>query len=314
MSIAFLFPGQGSQVPGMLHELPDHPVVHQTMAETGEILGMNVLTIDTEEKLQSTVSVQLCLLVSEVAAARVLLEEGVRPDMAAGHSVGAFAAAVIAGAMDFPSAITTVKRRAELMEQAYPEGYGMGVVTGLKQDNIIKLTADEFSKDMPVYPANLNAEDQVTLAGDKRGIEFILRLAKQEGARKAFLLPVSVPSHCELLHGVSKELTAELDKIPFKNPSIPCLSNSTARALRKGEDIRHDLAVSIARPVKWHEATLLMKEMGATLFLEMPPGRVLTDLAGAALPSVRSLSFARSGIKSAVLLGKRYRNGRERII
>ncbi|KSU84515.1 malonate decarboxylase epsilon subunit [Fictibacillus enclensis] len=309
MSIAFLFPGQGSQVPGMLHELPDHPVIHQTIAEAGEILGMDVLRLDTEEKLQSTVSVQLCLLVAEVAAARVLLEEGVKPEMAAGHSVGAFAAAVIAGAMDFPSALTTVKRRAELMEAAYPEGYGMGVVTGLKQDKVLKLTGDAFSEDQPVFPANLNAEDQVTLAGDMRCIEYVLERAKQEGARKAFLLPVSVPSHCELLHEVSQELAGELYKIPFKNPSIPCLSNSTARALRRGEDIRHDLAVSIARSVKWHEATLLMKEMGATLFLEMPPGRVLTDLAGAALPSVRSLSLSESGIKSAVLLGKRYRNG-----
>ncbi|RXY99849.1 malonate decarboxylase subunit epsilon [Fictibacillus sp. S7] len=309
MSIAFLFPGQGSQVPGMLHELPDHPLIHQTITEAGEILGIDVLTFDTEEKLQSTVSVQLCLLVAEVAVARVLLEEGVKPEMAAGHSVGAFAAAVIAGAMDFPSALTTVKRRAELMEAAYPKGYGMGVVTGLKQDKVLKLTADAFREDKPVYPANLNALDQVTLAGDKRGIEHVLELAKQEGARKAFLLPVSVPSHCELLQGVSHELAAELDKISFMNPSIPCLSNSTARALRKGEDIRHDLAVSIARPVKWHEATLLIKEMGATLFLEMPPGRVLTDLAGAALPSVRSLSLSESGIKSAVLLGKRYRNG-----
>ncbi|MDM5198218.1 malonate decarboxylase subunit epsilon [Fictibacillus enclensis] len=309
MSIAFLFPGQGSQVPGMLHELPDHPLIHQTITEAGENLGMDVLRLDTEEKLQSTVSVQLCLLVAEVAAARVLLEEGVKPEMAAGHSVGAFAAAVIAGAMDFPSALTTVKRRAELMEAAYPEGYGMGVVTGLKQDKVLKLTGEAFSEDQPVFPANLNAEDQVTLAGDKRGIKHILELAKREGARKAFLLPVSVPSHCELLHEVSQELAAELFKIPFKNPSIPCLSNSTARALKKGEDIRHDLAVSIAQPVKWHEATLLMKEMGANLFLEMPPGRVLTDLAGAALPSIRSMSFSESGMKSAVLLGKRYRNG-----
>jgi malonate decarboxylase epsilon subunit len=305
VSAVFLFPGQGSQQPNMLHNLPQHPAVSETLDEASEVLNENVLLWDTKEALKSTVAVQVALLVAGVAAARALAAEGAQPDMVAGHSVGAFGAAVVANVIDFRDAVTLVKMRGELMERAYPQGYGMGVVLGIQERKLVNIVEKNFTDEEPVFIANRNSPDQITISGSIRGIERILALARKEGARKAELLSVKVPSHCRLLQSVSLELAAALKKIPFRRPDIPYAGNRTARALHDPEAIREDLALGVSHPVRWHEATSLLFEMGARLFIEMPPGRVLTDLAQNAFPTARAVSVSDSGVKTSSILVKR---------
>lgn len=304
MGVAFLFPGQGSQNAGMLHELPGHPLVSRTLDEASEILKRDVLLMDTEEQLRSTAAAQISLLTASVATARALQSDGSTPDMVAGHSVGAFGAAVIAGVLEFKDALSLVKKRGEFMEQAYPEGYGMGVVLGLSEHALLSIL-DEIPGENAVYIANLNSPDQITIAGEIFALEQAFNLARQNGARKARLLNVSVPSHCPLLQPVSDKLAELLKSMPLQEPVIPYAGNRTGRPLRKANAIREDLALSISKPVRWHDAISVLFELGARLFIEMPPGHVLTDLASHAFPHARSLSVSANSLKSASVLIQR---------
>ncbi|MFM1654096.1 malonate decarboxylase subunit epsilon [Brevibacillus sp. B_LB10_24] len=307
MSVVFTFPGQGSQEPHMLRSLPPHPVIAGTLQEASEILGEDLLLWDSEDALKSTVAVQVALLVSGVAAARALQAEGAHVDWAAGHSVGAFGAAVIAGSLAFPTALTLVKLRGELMENAFRQGYGMGVVLGIQQQKLHDIVARTFSREDPVYLANYNAPDQIVVAGSVRGVDRVLATARQEGARRAERIQVNVPSHCPLLDPVADKLAEALKEVPLRRPAIPYASNRTGRTLLDPEAIREDLAYGVSRPVRWHEAASLLVERGARLFIEMPPGRVLTNLAKTAFPSIRSVSVADSGLKTCCILANRHK-------
>src|ERR1700738_351087 len=157
MSVAFLYPGQGAQVPGMLHQLSDRAEATWTLKEAKQFLVYDVLTLDTEQALSSTVSVQLALFVSGVAATRIIQAEGVKPDVVAGLSVGAFAAAVAAGALAFKDGLSLVKARAELMEKAYPKGYGLAAVIGLSEKHLSQIVREINRPESPVFVAYLNA-------------------------------------------------------------------------------------------------------------------------------------------------------------
>jgi malonate decarboxylase epsilon subunit len=306
MSIAFLFPGQGSQQPNMLHHLPEHPAVQETLHEASEVLHDDILRWDSAEALQSTVAVQVALLVAGVAAARALQAEGVQPDMVAGHSVGAFGAAVTANALTFRDALSLVKLRGELMERAYPHGYGMGVVVGIEERKLSQIVANHFTNDAPVYIANLNSPKQITISGSVHGIETVLALAREEGASRAELLKnVRVPSHCVLMKSVSFELRKAMESISFQKPHIPYAANRTARPLRDPEAIKEDLALSVSHPVRWHEAICVLFELGTQLFVEMPPKHVLTHLAQQAFPCRRALSLADSGMRTICIVAER---------
>jgi malonate decarboxylase epsilon subunit len=305
MSIAFLYPGQGAQFAGMLHELPEHPKVNETLHEASQVLGHDVLTLDTETALSSTVPVQLCLFVSEVAVTRALQAEGMRPDVVAGLSVGAFAAAVAAGALTFKDGLRLVKLRAELMERAFPEGYGLSAVVGLNEQQLSRIVSEINQSGAPVFLANLNAPTQIVIAGSESGMEGVLNRAKNEGARTAKRLRVSVPSHCILLRSVADELTRRMATIEIKTPEVIYISNRRARALRDSDGIRDDLAMNIAHAVRWHDATTVAYERGARLFIELPPGHTLTDLASAAFPDARSIALDQMRIDAAVKLIKR---------
>jgi malonate decarboxylase epsilon subunit len=302
---AFLFPGQGSQYPNMLHQLPQHQEVTRTFEEASDALNENVIKLDSKSALASTTAVQVALLTSGVATARTLKAEGVQPDMAAGHSVGAFGAAVIAGALDFKDAVKLVKLRGELMEASYPDGYGMGVVVGIREGPLAEIIHQCSTEEEPVYIANLNKIDQITVSGSVHAIKKVLILAEKKGAQKAELLNVSVPSHCVLLQSVASTLHQELQKIRLSRPIIPYAGNCRGRALYDPQEIRDDLALNVSYPVRWHEATSIFYEMGARLFLEMPPGHVLTNIAAKTFPDARSLSIEESGIKTACTLANR---------
>ena len=305
MSLAFLFPGQGAQVPGMLRQMPDHSKIVETFEEAGRILDQDILTLDTEQALRSTVAVQLALLISAVASTRALQAEGIIFDLVAGLSVGTYGAAVAAGAVEFKDALSLVKLRAELMEQAYPSGYGLSAVLGLNEQQLSKIV-DELNKpDSPVFLTNFNAPAQFVIAGSEAGMNAVMDRARNRGARSARRLQVSVPSHCALMKTVADELVRRLARIEVKTPSAIYLSNRRARALRDPEGIREDLATNIEYPVRWHDAMTVAYERGIRLFVELPPGRTLTDLNSAAFPDARSMAIEHMRIESLVKLIKR---------
>jgi malonate decarboxylase epsilon subunit len=292
MSVAFLFPGQGSQVPGMLHNLPDRAAVVRTLDEVSETLRADVRGLDSAEALQSTVSVQLALLTSGVAVARALFEEGVKPEAVAGLSVGAFAAAVVAGVLDLGDGVRLVKERAEGMVELYPRGYGLAAIIGLTETQVCTLVKNAYTEQNPVYVGNINAPRQIVIAGSNEGMDKVLEAARKSGARKAVRLHVSEPSHCSLLQPVAEALKKSLQAIHLQEPKMVYAGNVTGRALRSAEAISKDLATNIAHGVRWYDATAVLEELGCRLFLEMPPGHVLSELAEENLSGVNSVPVA----------------------
>ena len=302
MSVAFLFPGQGSQVPGMLHSLPNYPSVARTLDEVSESLGENVLELDSPEALRSTLSVQLALLASGVAVARALVGEGVKPEAVAGMSVGAFAAAVIAGVLNLADAARLVKQRADGMVDLHPKGYGLAAIVGLTENQVSTLVEKAYTAQNPVYVGNINAPLQIVIAGSDEGMNKVLEAARKSGARKAVRLDVSEPSHCPLLQPVADTLTKSLLAINLQKPKSIYIGNVTGRALRSAQAISEDLASNIAHGVRWHDATTVLTELGCRLFLEMPPGHVLSELGRESFPDVRTLAVGETSFKHALLL------------
>jgi malonate decarboxylase epsilon subunit len=307
MSVAFLFPGQGSQVPGMLHSLPDHPDVTRTLDEASAALDRDVRDLDSAVALKSTVSVQLALLTAGVAVARALAAEGVAAEAVAGLSVGAFAAAVHSGVVSFPQAIELVQQRAEMMMGLYPSGYGLAAIVGLTEGQVSALVEKAHTADTAVYVGNINAPRQIVIAGSDEGMARVLEAAGKSGARKAERLQVSVPSHCPLLEPVAAALRITLEGMELGQPRMIYVGNVTARALRVAPAVLEDLAANIAHAVRWYDATTVLEELGCRLFLELPPGHVLSDLAREAFPEVRTLALGQSTLRGALHLAARFK-------
>ena len=300
MSVAFLFPGQGSQSPGMLHALPEHPAVARTLEEASQILHQDVRDLDSSESLQSTVPVQLALLTAGVAVARALADEGVVPEAIAGLSVGAFAAATHCGVISFSDAIQLVRARAELMQSLFPSGYGLSAIVGLTESQVSALVTEAHSAQTPVYVGNINAPRQIVIAGSDAGMSAVLEAARKSGARKTERLHVAVPSHCPLLEPVAEALRTRLKGMQLRQPQLIYVSNVKARALRHANAVAEDLANNIAHGVRWHDATTVLEELGCRLFLEMPPGQVLSGLAKESFPDVRSVALGQSTLRGAL--------------
>jgi malonate decarboxylase epsilon subunit len=286
MNTAFLFPGQGAQRPGMLHKLVDDPVVESTLDEISDVLKSDVRLLDSPEALDSTVSVQLALLTSGVATARALQRNGVTCCAVAGLSVGAFAAAVAAEAITLRDAVILVRSRAEKMEELYPVGYGLAAIVGLNERQVKAMVDSVHTAATPVFVGNINAPRQIVIAGSLEGMQKVLEVAHRQGARKAELLHVSVPSHCPLLSSVADSLRLQLNSIQLKAPKFPYITNVNGRAVRSASAIATDLADNIAHGVRWHDATVVAEELGCDLFLEMPPGHTLTGLAKDNVPGI----------------------------
>jgi len=302
MNVAFLFPGQGSQVPGMLHTLPDHPTISRTLDEVSEALGEDVVELDSPTALRSTVSVQLALLASGVAVARALVAEGVKPEAVAGMSAGAFAAAVVAGVLNLADGVRLMKQRAERMVELYPKGYGLAAIVGLTEKQVSALVEEAYTAQNPVHVGNINAPRQIVIAGSNEGMNKVLEAARKSGARKAMRLDVSEPSHCPLLQPVADTLTKTLQALQLHEPKLIYVGNVTGRALRTAEAISEDLATNIAHGVRWHDATTVLTEFGCRLFLEMPPGHVLTELGREAFSGVRTLAIGETSLTHALLV------------
>lgn len=289
--LALLFPGQGAQSEGFLHRLPQHRAVQDTLAEATDTLGIEVLTLDSPDALNSTVAVQLGLTIAGVATTRALAEEGLTAQISAGLSVGAYAAAVSCGAVVFRDALKLVRRRAELMETAYPSGYGLAAVSGLSEREVEALVAQQVAKQRQrVYIGNVNAPRQIVVAGADDALEAFIERALAAGARKATRLAVSVPSHCELLAHASDELLAYSRVLPFEKPRGIYIGNRGGRPLYTADAIREDLATNMRYTVRWFDALTAMQEMGAHVLVEASPGQVLTDIVREHFPEASALA------------------------
>jgi malonate decarboxylase epsilon subunit len=304
--IALLFPGQGSQTPGMLHHLPDHPAVHQTLQEISTELGYDALTLDSAEALHSTVPVQLALLTAGVAAARALEGEGIIPEAVAGLSVGAFAAAVHAQVISLADGVRLVKQRAELMEQNSPEGYGLTAIVGLREDQVTALIMEANTPDDPVYLGNVNSADQIVISGSLTGMQKVANAALQAGARKVERLDVAVLSHSPLLQPVADVLTQTLQTTGLGLPRMLYIGNIKSRALRTPSEIAWDLANNIAHGVRWYESMIILQELGCTLSIETPPGHILTNLVKQSIPDARSIALADSSLSYVIKQASRH--------
>ncbi|MFP5391850.1 MAG: malonate decarboxylase subunit epsilon [Gammaproteobacteria bacterium] len=279
MSVLFTFPGQGAQKPGMLHALPAHPATARTLDEASTALGRSVLELDGANALQSTVAVQLCLLVAGVAMARVLAEHDARPAMVAGLSIGAYPAAVTAGVLAFSDALELVALRARLMEQGRPSGYGMLAVMGLTRQQLEPLIAQVHRPGMEAYLANVNGARQLVVSGADAALAAVGALALDAGAQRSERLAVPVPSHCELFAHEAQEMADAFAKVEVQRPRIVFISSSQGRAMFDARAIATDLAVNLARPVLCSDTLRHAYERGARLAVEMPSGAVLTRLA-----------------------------------
>ena len=305
MTVAFLFPGQGSQSAGLLHHLPQHAEVTRTIDEASDVLSLDLDSLDTAQALHSTAAVQTALLIAGVATARALLAENVRPAAVAGMSVGAFGAAVACGTLSFRDALRLVHLRGELMQEAFPSGYGLAAIEGLNEVQVEGIVERTRTASLPVYVSNINAPRQIVVAGSDRALEAVTAQARQQGARRAERLAVSVPSHCPLLQPIADRLLQLMARLALRPPSMPYVSNRGGRALYDAEAIRQDLATSVAHPVRWYDALEVVRELGVNLFIEMAPGHVSTHLVAKLFPDVRAVSIADQGLRYATVLAAR---------
>jgi len=258
----------------MLHRLPEGSTA--LLEEASDSLGEQVLALDSQAALQSTRAVQLCLLLAGVAWARWLMQRSPAPDYVAGLSIGAYPAAVAAGALGFADAVRLVALRGELMQRAYPQGYGMTAVSGLDLASVERLLAEVGGE---VYLANLNSDNQIVIAGSDTAMAEVAAKARSRGQGVARRLAVSVPSHCRLLDSPAAELAEAFANVALRRPRITYLSGSSARPIFDPQRLRDDLAANMARLVDWRATLRTAYERGVRLHLEIPPGSVLSGLA-----------------------------------
>ena len=283
MSLAFVFPGQGSQSVGMLAELgAAEPAVRDTFAEASEVLGYDLWSLcqdGPESDLNATERTQPAMLAAGVATWRVWVKQGgPRPLAMAGHSLGEYTALVCADAMDFRTAIDVVRCRGQVMQQAVPLGQGaMAAILGL-DDADLDAACREAAQGEVVEPVNFNAPGQTVIAGNATAVARAIDAAKARGAKRALLLPVSVPSHSSLMLGAADRLAAKLATVDVRMPNVPDVYTVDVRRHTSPDGIRQSLKEQLFKPVRWADTVRAMIAGGATTFVECGPGKVLTSL------------------------------------
>jgi [acyl-carrier-protein] S-malonyltransferase len=280
--VAFVFPGQGSQAVGMFAAFANTKIVRQVFDEASDVLAQDLWQLVSEgpsEALNATVNTQPIMLTAGYAVYRAWLEAGgATPQRVAGHSLGEYTALVAAGALAFPDAVALVRFRAQAMQEAVPLGTGaMAAILGLA-DEVVREVCGKSADGEVVEAVNFNAPNQVVIAGHKAAVERAAASAKEAGARRAMMLPVSAPFHSSLLGPAAEKLAARLENVPFERPVIPVVNNvDVATAVEPGE-IKAALARQAASPVRWVEVIQRMAAEGMTDIVECGPGKVLAGL------------------------------------
>ncbi|PTQ69502.1 ACP S-malonyltransferase [Pseudomonas sp. GV071] len=282
-SLAFVFPGQGSQSLGMLAEHgAQQPLVLDTFAEASEALGYDLWALTQsgpEETLNQTDKTQPAILAASIALWRVwLAESGARPAFVAGHSLGEYSALVAAGSLGFADAVKLVERRGQLMQKAVPAGQGgMAAILGLEDADVLAACAEAAQGDV-VSAVNFNAPGQVVIAGSAAAVERAIEACKARGAKRALPLPVSVPSHCALMRPAAEQFADSVTAINWQAPQIALVQNVSAAVVDDLEVLKRDLLAQLYNPVRWVESIVRLSESGVTSLVECGPGKVLSGL------------------------------------
>ena len=296
MVFAAIFPGQGSQSVGMMQEFYQSSSKIQNIYEqASSLLGYDLWKLtssDDNNQLSSTTYTQPAMLVAGFASWNHYIDNfDIKPTYMAGHSLGEYTALVCSGAIEFRDALSVVKTRAELMQNAVPEDDGaMAAIIGLEDKKVIEL-CDQYKGNNVVDAVNFNAPGQVVIAGEKKGIDKIIESAKDFGARRALLLNVSVPSHCSLMDSVASELKEQLNSIKINETKIPVINNLEASVYKNASHILDGLSNQVRKPVKWTHTIQYLIKQNINIHIEFGPGGVLTGLNKRIDRSLQSIKY-----------------------
>lgn len=280
---AFVFPGQGSQYPGMGKDLAEHfPVARQVFEEANDALGFDLAALcfnGPEEDLRLTTNTQPAILTVSIAALRVIEHEtAVRPAFAAGHSLGEYSALVCSGALAFADAVRIVRQRGAFMQEAVPVGVGaMAAIMGLEGPELVEVCREAAQGEV-VAPANFNGAGQVVIAGHTAAVNRAIELAKARGAKRGLLLPVSAPFHCSLMTPAGERLREVLAPIPVTSMRLPVVSNVEATPNQDAGRVKELLVTQVSAPVLWDASAQKMGALGVSRFIEIGPGKVLGNM------------------------------------
>ena len=280
--IAFMFPGQASQYPGMGKELAENfPEARAVFDEADNALGFSLSQMcfaGSEENLKQTANTQPAILTCSVAVQRVLAKKGVTPDFVAGHSLGEYSALVATGALKFSDAVTLVRKRGTYMQEAIPAGEGaMAAIMGLSPA-VVTDACKRAAESEVCSPANLNSPEQTVISGHAGAVKRAVEIASQQGAKRAVVLAVSAPFHCALMMPAQERLEKDLRKTDFSNLQVPLVTNVYADTITKGQEAREALIRQVTMPVRWQDSMRLLIDEGVNTFVEVGPGRVLVGL------------------------------------
>ena len=283
MSVAYIFPGQGSQFAGMGRDLAERfAAARAVFEEADDALGFSLSQMCFEgpdEALQLTENTQPAILTVSVAALRAVESEGLpAPDFVAGHSLGEYSALVAAGALSHTDAVRTVRARGRYMQEAVPVGVGaMAAILGA-DSAVVEDACREAAQGEVCSPANINSPKQIVIAGHTAAVERAMEILKGRGAKRAIKLPVSAPFHCALMQPAQDRLRADLEQTEFADLRVPLVCNADAAAIRSGSEARSSLVRQVSSPVRWLESVKFMAGAGVETFVEIGPGKVLSGL------------------------------------
>jgi malonate decarboxylase epsilon subunit len=289
----------------MLARQRDDAIGAATYADAETLLGYPLATLDSAEALSGTEATQMALLVCAVADARRLANSGVVADFVAGHSIGAFAAAVCAEALDFTDALRLVAIRGRAMNDAQPHGFGMAAIVGVPENTVQQWIDAITICGGTLYLTNRNAVRQFAVSGADADLDTLIDIARKNGANKAMRLAVAVPSHSPLMQSVVPKLRTAIDAMRVRAPRIPYASNHTARLIRDAAGVADDLVENVAQPVRWSDLMHALYERGVRTFVETRPGDVLTKIVQSSFDDVRAFALESTALPDVLAVLRR---------